>query len=166
VLFLATELSGRSRRRNRSVGHGLHESGAQRRGDHRHADGANIEIREQVGEENLFVFGHTAEEIATLSLSTSPRDDPPDPELDAVIDRIASMSGGIFQPIVDILRGNDRYFHCADFASYVETQKRAAEAWMDRERWTRMSILNTARSGYFSADRTVAEYAKKIWLSS
>ncbi len=122
-------------------------------------DGANIEIREQVGEENLFVFGHTADQIATMS----PREHAPNAELDAVIDRIASMSGGIFKPIVDILRGNDRYFHCADFASYVETQHRAAEAWKDRERWTRMSILNTARSGYFSADRTVAEYAKEIW---
>jgi len=123
-------------------------------------DGANIEIREQVGEENLFVFGHTAQEIASMN----PREHAPNAELDAVIDRIASMSGGIFRPIVDILRGNDRYFHCADFASYVETQRRAAEAWTDRERWTRMSILNTARSGYFSADRTVAEYAKEIWF--
>ncbi|HET8773002.1 MAG TPA: glycogen/starch/alpha-glucan phosphorylase [Thermoanaerobaculia bacterium] len=122
-------------------------------------DGANIEIREQVGEENLFVFGHTAEQIAAMS----PRDRVPNAELDAVIDRIASMSGGIFQPIVDILRGNDRYFHCADFQSYVETQHRAAEAWQDRERWTRMSILNTARSGYFSSDRTIAEYARDVW---
>jgi starch phosphorylase len=123
-------------------------------------DGANIEIREQVGEENLFVFGHAAEEIAVMN----PRDHAPSAELDAVVDRIASMSGGIFQPLVDILRGNDRYFHCADFTSYVETQHRAAEAWMDRERWTRMSILNTARSGYFSADRTIAQYAKEIWF--
>ncbi|MGZ5473721.1 MAG: glycogen/starch/alpha-glucan phosphorylase, partial [Thermoanaerobaculia bacterium] len=123
-------------------------------------DGANIEIREQVGEENLFVFGHTAEEIGSMN----PGDHAPSVELDAVIDRIAEMSGGIFGPIVDILRGNDRYFHCADFTSYVETQQRAAEAWADRERWTRMSILNTARSGYFSADRTVAQYAKEIWF--
>lgn len=122
-------------------------------------DGANIEIVEQVGEENLFVFGHTAEQIAAMN----PRERAPNAELDAVIDRIASLSGGIFGPIVDILRGNDRYFHCADFASYVETQQRAAEAWTDRDRWTRMSILNVARSGYFSADRTVAEYAKEIW---
>ena len=123
-------------------------------------DGANIEIREQVGEENLFVFGHTAEEIGSMK----PGDHAPSAELDAVIARIAEMSGGIFAPIVDILRGNDRYFHCADFPSYVETQQRAAEAWTDRERWTRMSILNTARSGFFSADRTVAQYAKEIWF--
>jgi starch phosphorylase len=122
-------------------------------------DGANIEIVEHVGKENLFVFGHTAEEIAAMN----PQEHVPNAELDAVIDRIASMSGGIFRPIVDVLRGNDRYFHCADFASYVETQQRAAAAWTDRERWTRMSILNTARSGYFSADRTVAEYAREVW---
>ncbi|HEV7238131.1 MAG TPA: glycogen/starch/alpha-glucan phosphorylase [Thermoanaerobaculia bacterium] len=123
-------------------------------------DGANIEIREQVGEENMFVFGHTAEEIASMT----PGQHPPSAELVAVIDRIASMSGGIFRPLADILRGNDRYFHCADFASYVETQQRAAAAWMNAERWTRMSILNTARSGYFSADRTIREYAADIWF--
>jgi starch phosphorylase len=85
------------------------------------------------------------------------------PELGKVIDRIASMSGGIFNPIVDILTKNDRYFHCADFTSYVETQQRAAEAWTRKDEWARMSILNTARSGFFSADRTVAEYAREIW---
>jgi starch phosphorylase len=73
------------------------------------------------------------------------------------------MSGGIFQPIVDILTKNDRYFHCADYASYLEAQERAADTWTRTEEWTRMSILNTARSGYFSADRTIREYAQEIW---
>jgi starch phosphorylase len=84
-------------------------------------------------------------------------------ELSAVIDRMRSMSGGIFQPLVDILEKNDRYFHCADYASYVDAQQRAATTWQRPDDWTRMSILNTARSGYFSADRTVREYASEIW---
>ena len=127
-------------------------------------DGANIEIREQVGDENIFIFGNTTEEIAALR----PAYDPAsivraNQELAKVIDRIGSMSGGIFKPIVDVLLTSDRYFHCADFASYVATQERAAEAWTRRDAWARMSILNTARSGFFSADRTVAEYAREIW---
>jgi glycogen phosphorylase len=127
-------------------------------------DGANIEIKEQVGDENIFIFGHTTEEIAALR----PTYDPASivrstPELQKVVDRIGAMSGGIFKPIVDILLTNDRYYHCADFASYVATQERAAEAWTRRDDWARMSILNTARSGWFSADRTVGEYAREIW---
>ncbi|HYO77774.1 MAG TPA: glycogen/starch/alpha-glucan phosphorylase, partial [Thermoanaerobaculia bacterium] len=127
-------------------------------------DGANIEIREQVGADNIFIFGHTTEEIASMRQSYDPgavvRGNQ---DLSKVIERIGTMSGGIFQPIVDILLHNDRYFHCADFASYVATQERAARAWLNRDEWARMSILNTARSGFFSADRTVAEYAREIW---
>jgi starch phosphorylase len=128
-------------------------------------DGANIEIREQVGEANMFVFGHTTEEIAALreghyDSAAIVRDNA---ELAAVIDRITSMSGGIFKPLVDNLLGSDRYFLCADFASYVATQQRAAETWTRTDEWTRMSILNTARSGFFSADRTIREYAEEIW---
>jgi starch phosphorylase len=127
-------------------------------------DGANIEIREQVGEENLFVFGRTATEIEALREGYDPRAFiQSSEELSAVVDRIASMSNGIFAPIVEILRGADRYFHCADFESYVATQQRAGETWAKPHEWARMSILNTARSGYFSADRTVAEYAREIW---
>ncbi len=127
-------------------------------------DGANIEIREQVGPENMFIFGHTTDEIAAMRASYDPaaivRQNP---ELSRVIERIGSMSGGIFHPIVDILTKNDRYFHCADFTSYVETHERAAEAWTKKDEWARMSILNTARSGFFSGDRTVSEYARDIW---
>ena len=128
-------------------------------------DGANIEIREQVGEENIFIFGNTAEKIAALRASGHDADSVAraNPELSAIIDRIASMSGGTFKPIADILTMNDRYFHCADFASYVATQTLAAETWTRRDDWTRMSILNTARSGFFSSDRTVREYAEEIW---
>jgi starch phosphorylase len=127
-------------------------------------DGANIEIKEQVGDDNIFIFGHTTEEIAAMR----PTYDPAaivrnSPELAKVLDRIGAMSGGIFKPIVDTLLTNDRYYHCADYTSYVATQERAAAAWLQRDTWARMSILNTARSGWFSADRTVAEYAREIW---
>jgi glycogen phosphorylase len=123
-------------------------------------DGANIEIREEVGEDNMFVFGHTTAEIAALR--ANPRDFT-SPELIRVIETIRTLAGGAFAPLADILTRNDRYFHCGDFGSYVDTQKRAAEVWTQRHDWARMSILNTARSGKFSADRTVREYAEEIW---
>jgi starch phosphorylase len=127
-------------------------------------DGANVEIRQEVGEENLFVFGNTAEQVEALRGHYDPaaiiRSNA---ELAAVVNRIATMSNGIFKEIADILTRNDRYFHCADFASYAETQLKAAEVWTTREEWTRKSILNTARSGFFSADRTIREYATEIW---
>jgi starch phosphorylase len=127
-------------------------------------DGANIEIKEQVGDDNIFIFGNTTEQIAALQPSYDPGSFVRgNQELQKVIDRIASMSGGIFKPVVDTLMTNDRYYHCADYASYIETQERAAATWLRPDDWARMSILNTARSGWFSADRTVAEYAKDIW---
>jgi glycogen phosphorylase len=128
-------------------------------------DGANIEIREQVGEDNMFVFGLTTEEVeATKSRGyDSSALIHANAELAAVVDRIASMSGGIFKPLVDILRTNDRYLLCADFASYVAEQERAAKIWTNTDEWTRKSIYNTARSGFLSSDRTIAEYAKDIW---
>ena len=128
-------------------------------------DGANIEIRAEVEPENMFVFGKSAEEIAALRVGGY---DPRaiiagDPELARVIDTMSSLSGGAYQPLVDSLRNTDRYFLCADFRSYLDTQQRAAAAWLAPDQWTRMSILNTARSGFFSADRTIAEYARDIW---
>ena len=128
-------------------------------------DGANIEIRADVESENMFVFGKTAEEVSNMR--GSGYDPRPyiaaDPELARVIETIGSLGGGIYQPLVDALKQTDRYFLCADFRSYIETQQRAAVAWLARDQWTRMSIMNTARSAYFSADRTVAEYARDIW---
>jgi len=126
-------------------------------------DGANIEIRDAVGAANMFAFGKTADEIAKLQATGY---DPrrileSNAELRRVIDRIASW--GHYGAIVEALTVRDRYFHCLDFASYVETQKRAADAWLQRGEWARRSILNTARSGPFSSDRTVAEYAREIW---
>ena len=127
-------------------------------------DGANIEIRDEVGAENMLTFGKSADEIAEMRTAYNPRmfiDG--NPELKRVIETIANLSGGVYRPIVEALTGQDRYFLCADFASYVETQERAAKMWQAREDWTRMSILNVARSGWFSADRTVLEYAREIW---
>jgi starch phosphorylase len=127
-------------------------------------DGANIEIRDEVGVDNMFVFGKTAEEIVAMRGSYTPRTFiDADPELKRVIETIAKLGGDVYGPIVDMLTGADRYFLCADFAPYFETQERAATMWKARDEWTRMSILNAARSGFFSADRTVLEYARDIW---
>ncbi len=128
-------------------------------------DGANIEIRDEVGEENLFAFGHTADEITELRERGY---DPGlwidrSPALRRVIETIRELEGGRFAEIANLLTESDRFAHCADFDSYVEAQDRAAATWTDRDAWTRMSILNTARSGRFSSDRTVTEYAKRVW---
>ena len=126
-------------------------------------DGANIEIRDAVRAENIFTFGQTADQIAKLQAEGY---DPrriigSNDELRRVIERIASW--GQYGAIVDALTARDRYFHCIDFAPYVETQKRAADGWLQRDDWARRSILNTARSGTFSSDRTIREYAREIW---
>ncbi|HSP32711.1 MAG TPA: glycogen/starch/alpha-glucan phosphorylase, partial [Thermoanaerobaculia bacterium] len=127
-------------------------------------DGANIEIRDEVGAESMFVFGKTADEIQSMRAGYDPKSFiGANPELQRVVDAIEKLNNGTYRSIADMLRGNDRYFHCVDFASYVEMQERAAKTWQAREDWTRMSILNTARSGWFSADRTVLEYARDIW---
>ena len=136
-------------------------------------DGANIEIRERVGAENFFLFGMTTDEIYAR------RQDGYDPravyesnaDLRRAIDWIAGgvFSGGdtaLFQPIVDSLLNHDEYMLCADFASYIECQRQVAAAYADAKRWTTMSILNAARCGYFSSDRTIAEYNRDIWRAS
>lgn len=133
-------------------------------------DGANVEIREQVGAENIFIFGHTAEQIDELRRNSY---DPHvyierNPRLKRVIDTLQSgeleqAHPGLFRPIVDILLNNDRYFHCADFAPYVDMQDVAAATYLDAEKWTRMSILNVAGMGLFSSDRTIRQYAEEIW---
>ncbi|WP_417158779.1 glycogen/starch/alpha-glucan phosphorylase [Spirulina subsalsa] len=133
-------------------------------------DGANIEIREEAGPENFFLFGLTAEEVMTMKMQGY---NPMayyhnDMELQAVIDRIASgyFSHGnrdLFKPLVDSLLYNDQYMLMADFRAYVECQAKVSEAYLDQDRWTRMSILNAARMGKFSSDRTIHEYVTEIW---
>jgi starch phosphorylase len=133
-------------------------------------DGANVEIREQVGAENFFLFGLTAGEVQTLKKEGyRPMDVVhSNPELKAVLDLLqdGSFSRGdtsLFRPIVDDLLHHDPYLLLADFQSYTECQEQVGQAYRDREHWSRMSILNTARSGLFSSDRTIAEYCREIW---
>ncbi len=133
-------------------------------------DGANIEILDAVGEENFFLFGLRAEEVEKLR----PRYQPlsymeHDPALREVIDLIASghfnsCEPGIFDMILGALMSPyDPWMVLADFGGYVEAQERVARAWQDQAGWTRMSILNTASSGFFSTDRTMQEYNADIW---
>ena len=133
-------------------------------------DGANIEIRELVGPENFFLFGLTTEEVFALKESGyKPRDYyESNPELRRAVDAIAvgSFSDGdnqLFRPIVDELLERDKYMLLSDYASYLECQAKAAQAYRDREQWTRMSILNSARSGFFSSDRAIRQYCSEIW---
>ncbi len=133
-------------------------------------DGANVEIREAVGPENIFIFGLGAAEAAGLrDAGYSPR---PyierSPELARVLEAITrgpfeARWPGLFRPLVEALAGEDRYLLCADFAAYLECQARAAEAYTRPDQWWRKSILNVARMGRFSGDRTTREYATEIW---
>jgi starch phosphorylase len=133
-------------------------------------DGANIEIRARVGAENFFLFGHTADEVFALKAEGfNPMDYYyANPELKAAIDSIASgaFSNGdryLFQPIVESLLHHDDYLLLADYESYVDCQESASEIYLDAEAWTRMSILNVARCGFFSSDRTIRQYCDDIW---
>jgi starch phosphorylase len=133
-------------------------------------DGANIEIREEVGEDNFFLFGLTAAEVYALKAQGyNPWDYYHDNDnLKGVVDRIASgdFSNGdsqLFKPLVDSLMYHDDYLLFADYQDYIDCQDRVSEAYQDQDSWTRMSILNSARMGKFSSDRTIDEYAKEIW---
>jgi starch phosphorylase len=133
-------------------------------------DGANIEIREEVGAENFFLFGLRPDEVTERNaLGYRPRDHyESEPRLRAALDLIASgfFSEGdrsLFRPIVDSILERDDYMVCADFASYLDCQEQVERAYRDREGWTRMSILNVSRMGKFSSDRTIAEYCREIW---
>jgi glycogen phosphorylase len=134
-------------------------------------DGANIEIRDRVGAGNFFLFGVRAEQAAAIRQDGySPRayyrDDA---ELQAAIDALASgaFSGGdrgAFEQLISSILDWDEYLVLADYRSYIDCHDRlVGPAWADEDRWTLMSILNTARSGYFSSDRTVRDYSRDIW---
>jgi glycogen phosphorylase len=133
-------------------------------------DGANIEIREEVGAENFFLFGLSTPQVYALKAQGyRPLDYyNANPRLRDVIDLIRSgfFSRGdteLFRPLIDGLMREDPYMLFADFQAYIECQDKVAAAYRDTERWTRMSILNTARSGKFSSDRTIREYCADIW---
>jgi starch phosphorylase len=130
-------------------------------------DGANIEIRDRVGAENFFLFGLDAPAAAALLAdgyaprTYYQRDD----ELHAALDAIASgaFGGDVFAGVVASILDRDEYLTLADYRAYMDCQDRVDEAWQDPDRWTRMSILNTARTGFFSSDRTVKDYCASIW---
>jgi glycogen phosphorylase len=133
-------------------------------------DGANIEIRERVGSDNIFIFGLTAEQVverrrrgpgASETLAGFP----------ALRDVLDAVAYGVFSPnephrfreLVDDLTGNDHFMVTADFATYAAMQGEVAARWHDQRAWWRSSIMNTARVGWFSSDRAIREYAEDIW---
>ena len=132
-------------------------------------DGANVEICEEVGRDNIFIFGMLTEEVRALKPKYIPSDWPKtNPEMQRVLHMIADGSFSpeerqLFRPIVDSLLGHDEYLLLADYASYVACQEEVSLAYRDPTTWTKKSILNVARMGKFSTDRTISEYAKDIW---
>jgi starch phosphorylase len=133
-------------------------------------DGANVEIHEEVGAENFFLFGLTADEVE----KTKARGYRPghyydqNPTLHEVIDFIASGALGqgdheLFRPIVEHLLNDDPFLLLADYQGYVDAQERVTTLWRDPQAWTRMSILNTARMGKFSSDRSIRDYCERVW---
>jgi starch phosphorylase len=135
-------------------------------------DGANLEILEEMGEDNMFIFGLKTAEVRTRREQNSYR--PREyyarhPRVKRVVDSFLSnlfcpqepdLFAWIFESLLD---ANDEHFHLADFIPYVEAQEKAGNTFCDRDRWTRMAIVNVARMGKFSSDRTVTEYAREIW---
>lgn len=133
-------------------------------------DGANVEIRDEVGADNFFLFGLTAPEVyAKKAAGYNPLDYyNSNPELKLAIDRIASgfFSSGdtqLFKPLLDTLMTRDEYLLFADYQSYVDCQDHVGQAYRDQENWTRMAILNTARMGKFSSDRSIRDYSHDFW---
>jgi starch phosphorylase len=131
-------------------------------------DGANIEIRQEVGADNFFLFGLTAEEVTQVKARGYSPQDHLTPELREIFDLIGSgfFSRGdtqTFRALIDGLLWHDPYLVFADFQSYSDCQQQVSTTYRDVERWTRMSILNAARSGKFSSDRTIEEYRNEIW---
>ena len=133
-------------------------------------DGANVEIREEVGPENFFLFGLTTPEVySRKAQGYNPREIyESNAGLRRVLDAIgggqfSAGDGALFRPLVDSLLASDDYMLLADYQSYVDCQDQVSEAFQDQERWTRMSILNVARMGKFSSDRAIREYCEEIW---
>jgi len=133
-------------------------------------DGANIEIQKEVGDENIFIFGLKAEDVAKLKREGyRPREYyERSTELRGVMDLISSgffspENPGLFQPLVDSLMNVDEYLLFADFDAYLECQEKVSKLYRDQEKWTQMAIMNVARMGKFSSDRTIREYCDEIW---
>jgi starch phosphorylase len=133
-------------------------------------DGATIEMAEEAGEENFFLFGLTASEVASRRGAYSPLwHYENEPETKAALDLISSNhfsanEPGTFTPLLDaLLKNGDYYMHLADLGSYLESDRRLTELYADQDAWTQKAIINVASSGKFSSDRTIAEYAAEIW---
>ena len=134
-------------------------------------DGANVEIMEEVGEENIFIFGLTTPQVAEVKANGyNPFDYyRNNPELKQVLDMISSGFFSIdepnrYQPIIDnLLKNGDQYLLLADYASYIETQDRVGKLYQNPDEWTRLAILNVANMAKFSSDRAIGDYAKNIW---
>jgi starch phosphorylase len=132
-------------------------------------DGATIEMAEAAGEENFFLFGLSAEQVAGSRGWYSPQwhyDNEPDTRkaLDSIFsNHFSANEPGIFEPLREPLMSRDHYMHLADLGSYLEADRRLLELYADQQEWTRKAILNIASSGRFSSDRTIAEYASEIW---
>jgi len=133
-------------------------------------DGANIEIRDRVGEENIFIFGLKTHEVqerrrmgldATATIAASP----------LLAETVRALESGLFSnndrsrfaPLANALRYHDYYVVAADFDPYYAAQRRIDHLWQSASAWARMSILNVASMGWFSSDRTISEYAREIW---
>jgi starch phosphorylase len=136
-------------------------------------DGATIEMAEAAGEENFFLFGLTAQQVADSRSWYSPWwHYEHEPETRAALDLIFSdhfsrNEPGVFLPLREtLLEAGDRYMHLADLSAYLEADRRLVEAHADGDRWARMAVANIAHSGRFSSDRTIAEYASEIWQAS
>jgi starch phosphorylase len=133
-------------------------------------DGANVEINQEVGDENMFLFGMRTEDVARMRPGYVSRDYyAKDPEIKASLDMIKAnvfslLEPGLFDPILrSLLDYNDYYMILADLRSYIEAQDRVDITYRDQKKWNEMSLVNIARSGRFSSDRAVMEYAKNIW---
>ena len=133
-------------------------------------DGANVEISRAVGDENIFIFGNTVDDVARLRAEGY---DPrkiyeEDERIQEVVDLLSSDffnpgEPGLYQPIVDSLLGGDHYLHLADFEAYRQAHLKLDRAYSDRPAWQRMAVHNLARVGRFSSDRTIREYVRDIW---
>ena len=131
-------------------------------------DGANVEIRDLVGEDNFFLFGHDEKGISDLWQNGY---DPKGYMSAELWEAINLIKGGrfshgdkeMFEPLINNLLNHDPFCVFADFSDYLDAQDRVDSAWKDRKNWTRMSIINTARSGFFSSDRSIRDYCTSIW---
>ena len=132
-------------------------------------DGANLEIMEEVGQENIFIFGLNAQEVERRRPGYNPREIyDSDEEIRRAIDLVerdffSMLEPGIFRPLTQELLSGDHYMLLADFRDYIQAQDRVDAAYRDRSGWIRKAILNVARAGKFSSDRTIREYASEIW---